>query len=152
MPPAVVTPVQFQNQKKMLSPNFTDMKLNQIQIEDTWHLSENIARSFVSLKLGFRMSGGCFTNVSRVLQNIPSKIAYCRYCTSYNNFKFKLCTCAQSHMYKFQLEKLIINVFSGIVYFHMIMFESSWMLVKQPQDPWFVAQRGEYWKSSLIFR
>ena len=42
----------------------------------------------------------------------------------------KLCTCAQSHALgthtKFQLEILMVNVISGIVYFRDIIFESSW--------------------------
>ena len=42
-----------------------------------------------------------FTNVSRALQNIIPKFVYCRYRTSYGNFKLKLYTCAQSS--KFQL-------------------------------------------------
>ena len=73
--------------------------------------------------------GGCFTNVSQALQNILSKSMYCRNCTSYGNFKLKLCTCAQSHALgtctKFQLEILLINVISVIVYFREIILESS---------------------------
>ena len=41
--------------------------------------------------------GGCFTNISRALQNILSKFVYCRNRTSNENFKLKRCTCAQSH-------------------------------------------------------
>ena len=77
----------------------------------------------------FQDTGGCFTNVSRALQNILSKFVYCRSRTSYENFKLKLCTCAQSHALgtrtKFQLEILTINVISGIVYFREIILESS---------------------------
>ena len=73
--------------------------------------------------------GGCFTNVSRALQDILSKFVYCRNHTSYENFKLKLCTCAQSPALgtrtKFQLEILTINVISGMVYFHKIILESS---------------------------
>ena len=43
--------------------------------------------------------GGCFTKVSRALQNVISKFVYCRNRTSYENFKLKLCTCAQSMAY-----------------------------------------------------
>ena len=76
------------------------------------------------------MSGCCFTNVSRALQDILSKFVYCRNRTSYENFKLKLWTCAQSHALgtraKFQLEILAINdVVSGIVYFRDIIFEST---------------------------
>ena len=46
---------------------------------------------------------------------------YCRICTLYENFKLKLCTCAQSHALgtrtNFQIEILTINVISGVVYF-----------------------------------
>ena len=66
-------------------------------------------------------SGGCFTNVSRALQNILSNFGYRRNRTSYANFKLTLCTCAT----KFQLEILTINVISGIVYFREIVLESS---------------------------
>ena len=73
--------------------------------------------------------GGCFTNVSRALQNILSKFVYCRKRTSFKNFKLKSCMWAQSHTLgthtKFQLEILTINVFSGIVYFREIILESS---------------------------
>ena len=42
-------------------------------------------------------SRGCFTNVSRALQNILLKFVCCRNHTSYQNFKLKLCACAKSH-------------------------------------------------------
>ena len=73
--------------------------------------------------------GGCFTNVSQALQDILSKFVYCRNRTSYENFKLKLCTRAQSPALgtrtKFQLEILTINVISGMVYFREIFLESS---------------------------
>ena len=73
--------------------------------------------------------GGCFTNVSRALQDILSKFVYCRN-RIYENFKLKLSTCAQSHALgthtKFQLEILTINVISGMVYFREIILESLW--------------------------
>ena len=73
--------------------------------------------------------GGCFTNVSRALQDFLLKFVYCRNCSSYENFKLKLCTCAQSMALgtrtKFQLEILTINVISGIVYFREFVLESS---------------------------
>ena len=78
---------------------------------------------------GLWWPGGCFTNVSRALQNILSKFVYCRNSVCDQNFKLKLCTCAQSHALgtrtKFQFEILIINVMSGVVYFREIILESS---------------------------
>ena len=77
----------------------------------------------------FHVPGGCFTNVSRALQDILLKFVYCRNRASYKNFKLKLCTCPQSHALgthtKFQLEILTINVISGMVYCHDIILESS---------------------------
>ena len=59
---------------------------------------------------------------------------YCRNRTSYENFKLKLCTRAQSPALgtrtKFQLEILTINVISGMVYFREIFLESLETLVK----------------------
>ena len=73
--------------------------------------------------------GGCFINISRALQDILPKFVYCKNRTSCENFKLKLCTCAQSHALgtctKFQLEILTINVISGIAYFRKIILESS---------------------------
>ena len=72
--------------------------------------------------------GSCFTSTSRALQNILSKFVYCRNHIYGENFKLKLCMCAQSHALgtrtKFQLEILTINVISGIVYFREIILES----------------------------
>ena len=77
----------------------------------------------------FRAPGGCFTNVSRGLQDILLKFVYCRNHSSHENFMLKLCTCAQSHALgtrtKFQLEIHTINVISSIVYFREIILESS---------------------------
>ena len=74
-------------------------------------------------------SGVCFTNVSRALQDILLKFVYCINRSSYENFKLKLCTCAQSIALgtrtKFQFEILAINVISSIVYFREIILESS---------------------------
>ena len=75
------------------------------------------------------ISGGCFTNISRALQNILSKFVYRRNRTSYENFKLKLCMCAQSHALgthtKFRLEILTLKVISSIVDFREIILESS---------------------------
>ena len=73
--------------------------------------------------------GGSFTNISRALQDFLLKFVYCRNCSSYKNFKLKLCMCAQSHALgahtKFQLEIRTINVISSVVYFREIILESS---------------------------
>ena len=88
----------------------------------------SVGFNYLSLSL-IPVIGGCFTNVSRALQNILSNFVYCRNRTSYANFKLTLCMCAQSHALctrtKFQLEILTINVISGIVYFREIVSESS---------------------------
>ena len=80
-------------------------------------------------------SGVCFTNASRALQDILSKCVYCRNRASYEKFKLKLCTCAQSHALgtrtKFQLEILIINVVSSI-YFRKIILESLRIVSETP--------------------
>ena len=56
-------------------------------------------------------SGGCFTNVSRALQNNIAKMYNARNNIYAENFKLKSCTCAQSMALvtrtKFQLEILI---------------------------------------------
>ena len=71
-------------------------------------------------------AGGCFTNVSRALQNILSKFVYCKNSTCDENFKLKLCTCAQSLALgtrtKFQIDIFTTNVISGVVYFRGILF------------------------------
>ena len=88
----------------------------------------SVGFNYLSLSL-IPVSGGCFINVSRALQNILSNFVYCRNRTSYANFKLTLCMCAQSHALctrtQFQLEILTINVISGIVYFREIVLESS---------------------------
>ena len=76
-----------------------------------------------------RIPGGCFTNVSRALQNILSKFVYFKIPSSYENFNLKFYTCAQSHTLdtrvKFRHEILTINVITGSVNFREIDFESS---------------------------
>ena len=94
------------------------------------------------LLIYFQGPGGCLTNILWALQNILSKFVYCRYRTSYKNFKQKLCTCAQSMALgtrtKFQLEILTIIVISGIVYFWeiIIQWKAHKTLVQQPPGPW----------------
>ena len=76
-----------------------------------------------------RVPGGCFTSVSRALQNILLICVYRRNSTCGENFKLKFCTCAQSYALGtrtyFQLEMLTINMISGVVYFREIILESS---------------------------
>ena len=81
---------------------------------------------------------GCCTNVSRALQGILSKFMYFTNCTSCEKFMLKFCTCAQSHALgtrtKFQLEILIINGISGIVYFRKIICRARETFVKPPPE------------------
>ena len=71
---------------------------------------------------------GCFTNVSRALQNNLAKIHNARNHISGENFKLKLCMCAQSMALdtctKFQLE-ILISTISAIHKFREIILESS---------------------------
>ena len=91
-------------------------------------------RSLVFREEGFRLPWGCFTNFSWALQNILSKFVDCRNCTSYENVKLKLCTCAQSMALgtctKFEFEILTITVISAIVYFSEI------ILGELKTNPW----------------
>ena len=69
----------------------------------------------------------CFTNVSRALQNIISKMSYCGNSTCYANFNLKLCACAQGHALgtrtRFKLE-IIARLF----------WRAHETLVKQPPE------------------
>ena len=80
---------------------------------------------------------GCFTNISWAIQDILLKFVYCRNLRSYENYKLKLCTHAQSMALgtrtKFQLEILTINVISSNAYFRESFWRAREMLVKQPQ-------------------
>ena len=73
--------------------------------------------------------GGCFTNVPRALQNNLAKIHNTRNHIYDQNFKLKLCTCAQSMALgtrtKFQLEILITSTISAIHKFRENILESS---------------------------
>ena len=79
-------------------------------------------------KVGQR-AGGCFTNVSWALQNNLAKIHNVRNHIYGENFKLKLCTCAQGMALgtrtKFQLEILIRNTVSAIRKFQENILESS---------------------------
>ena len=72
---------------------------------------------------------GCFTNVSRALQNNLAKIYNARNHIYGENFKLKLCACAQSMALgtrtKFQLEILIRSTTSAIHKFRNNILESS---------------------------
>ena len=73
--------------------------------------------------------GGCFTNVSRCLQNNLAKIHNTRNHICGENFKLKLCTCAQSMALgtrtKFQLDILITSTIFEIHKFRKNILESS---------------------------
>ena len=74
-------------------------------------------------------SGGCFTNASRALQRNLAKIYNARNHIYSENFKLKICTCAQSKALgthtKFQLEILIRSAIFAIHKFRENMLESS---------------------------
>ena len=74
-------------------------------------------------------TGGCFIKVSRALQNNLAKIHNARDHLYGENFKLKLCTCAQSMALgthtKFQLEILIRSTVSAIHKFRENILESS---------------------------
>ena len=84
--------------------------------------------------------GGCFTKVSRALQNNLAKIHNARNHISDDNFKLKLCTCAQSYALgsrtKFQLEILIKSTISVIREFRENILE-SWRNLSEttPRSP-----------------
>ena len=78
--------------------------------------------------------GGCFTNVSRALQNNLAKIYNARNHIYGENFKLKLCTCAQSHT---QVQILSLKFSKEVRFLQYTNFEwISWRaretLVKQP--------------------
>ena len=76
----------------------------------------------------FRITGGCFTNVSRDLQNNIAKIHNTRKHIDDENFKLKLCTCAQSMALgthtKCKLEIFIRSTISAIHKFRENILES----------------------------
>ena len=75
-----------------------------------------------------RIPGGCFSNVTGALQNNLAKIHNTGNHIYGENFKLKLCTCAQSHALgtrtKFQLEILIRTTISAIHKFQENILES----------------------------
>ena len=95
---------------------------------------------------------GCFTNVSWALQNILSKFVYCRNRTSYENFKLRLCTFAQSytwaHVQSFGLKFSSQMWLLALYIFRRLFWRARETLVKQPPDtspgPW-IAERNPCW-------
>ena len=83
-------------------------------------------------------SGGCFTNVSRALQNNLAKIYNARNNIYADNFKLKLCTCAQSmawaHVQSFSLKFSPEGLFLRYTHFERIFWRARETLVKQPPD------------------
>ena len=90
---------------------------------------------------------GVFCQCLGAPQNIISKFVYCRNCISDENFKLKLCTCAQSRCINFQLEILTINGIFGIVYSHTIILESSQNVSETPPPP---PCPFSYWWLSMV--
>ena len=84
-----------------------------------------------------RYWGGCFTKVSRALQNNLAKICNARNHIYDENFKMKLCMCALNHALdirtKFQLEILSRNMVPAIHTFRENILESSQNVCETPQ-------------------
>ena len=74
--------------------------------------------------------------------------------TSSENFKLKLCVCAQSHALgthtKFQLEILTINVISGTVYFCKIILESC-RSISETTPRWYQQLLAGEWSISFTY-
>ena len=98
-----------------------------------------------------RMSGGCFTNVSRALQNNLAKIYNAKNHIYSENFKLKFCTCAQSMALgthtKFQLEILIRGTIFAIHKFGENILESS-LNVSETSPRYLTVVRPWSWKGS----
>ena len=90
-----------------------------------------------------RFQEGCYTNVSRALENNLTKTYNARNHTYSENFKLKRCTCVQS---MFQLEILISCTISAIPKFWENILESSGN-VKQPLD---ILMNTAHMKSVLL--
>ena len=99
------------------------------------------AVAVIDLKVKPQWPGGCFTNVSRALQNNLAKIHNTGNQIYVENFKLKLCTCVQSMALgtgtKFQLEILITSTISTIHTFRENILESSRNVSETP--PWLLA-------------
>ena len=76
---------------------------------------------------------GCYHFENQLLQNILSKFVHCK---NNENFKLKLCTCAQSHAFgthtKCQLEIIIIMWFLTLYIFTRLLWRARETLMKQP--------------------
>ena len=85
-------------------------------------------------------TGDCFTNVSQALQNNLAKIYNASNHIYGENFKLKLCTCAQSMALgtrtKFQFEMLIGSAISATHKFRENILESSQNVSET--TPWFL--------------
>ena len=87
-----------------------------VDLSHEWYILATPAPNFQSF-YDCLVSHHCFhwsygwgiTNNSWALQNVLLKFVYFRNSTSYENFKWELTTCDQSHKYKFQLEIVKIN-------------------------------------------
>ena len=104
----------------------------------------------------FVRTGGCFTSVSRALQNNLAKIYNARNDIYGENFKLKLCTCAQSMALgtraKFQLEILIRSMNSTKSLWHKFrenILESSRNVSET--TPWILSVTCEFWFCFAIF-
>ena len=95
--------------------------------------------------------GGCFSNVSRALQNNLAKIYNSRNNIYADNFKLKICTCTQSMALvtrtKFQLEILIRNTILVIYKFRENILESARNVCETPPDRQHVWQAA--WTSDI---
>ena len=98
-------------------------------------------RSLSSLHVHFSQLNeirGCFTNTSQALKNNPTKIYNARNHIKGENFKLKLCTCAQSTALgthaSFQLWIRIRGMISAIQKFQRTFRRAHKMLVKHPLD------------------
>ena len=89
--------------------------------------------------------GGCFTNVLRALQNSLAKIYNTRKHIFGENFKLKLCACAQSMALgtrtKFKFEILIRSMIPAIHNFRENILESSRNIIET--TPWFLMSPGQ---------
>ena len=107
-----------------------------------WHAAVAVASIADSIALHVRIdmqtegSVGCFTNVLRALQNNLPKIYNVRNNIYAENFKLKLCTCAQSIALatrtKFQLEIVIKRTILTIYKFRENILESSRNVSERP--------------------
>ena len=93
-----------------------------------WLISELGCHQAITCSHDDQVPGGCFTNISRALQNDIVKIYNARNHIYGENFKLKYCYCAQSMALgtctKFQLEILIRSVMFAIHKFWENILES----------------------------